>query len=485
MREAMAASLVTIAGLGVGGLYYAATKPGGRSWREHAWVGGRGKVVVKGTVEPGFEGVRDEFQASFEEGRDVASQLAVYHRGKLVVDLWAGDARIVSESGLADGPIAGDVVGVIYSCTKVAESLVMAMLADRGLLDFGAPIAQYWPDFAVNGKGSITVQQLMRHQAGLCALDETIPLEELTDTDKTRLSQRLAQQKPHWDVAAGNPTRQFYHATTRGLYASEIVRRVDPQRRTLGQFFREEVAEPLELPFFIGITPEERRRSRIMCLLGPNPSMLWKHIFQSFASSKEMRMRLTGGDPHDVLEDWEAANLRNILSRALRGDMKHNKLTAKSLVGVVQDITSVKDPSTSKGAVMQAIELPSANGIANARAMAKLAALMATAAGPDNPLFKTEAARQQALEVGPKLLDEGLNMEIAYTSAGWGFERFLPNFIGWAGAGDAVMQWSEEYGGVGFGLLPTLTYGRVHKPRGVRLMKAVVQAAGTAGQSRL
>lgn len=461
-----------------------AAKPGGRSWRDHICRGCRGRVVVQGVVSPGFEGVRDELEASFREGRDVAAQLAVYHRGKLVVDLWAGDARVVSASGVIEGPIDGGDVGVIYSCTKVVESLVMAMLADRGLVDFDAPIAAYWPEFAEGGKGSITVKQLMRHQAGLCALDEPVPLDELTDSDKTRLSQRLAKQEPNWDVSAGQPARQFYHAVTRGLYSSEIVRRVDPQGRTLGQFFRAEVAEPLGLPLFIGITPEEQRRSRTMCLIGPHPSMIWKHLFQSCASSRSMRARLMCGDPHDALEDWEAANLRNILSRTSRGDMKQTKLTVRSLSGAVQGITSVKDPSTAKGAAMQAVELPSANGIANARAMANLAALMARPASPDNPLFKTEAARQQALEAGPKMLDEGINMEIAYTSAGWGVERFLPTFMGWAGAGDAVMQWSEEYGGIGFGLLPTLTYGRVHKPRGVRLMKAVVRAAEAAERNR-
>merc|ERR1712190_278709 len=105
-------------------------------------------------------------------------------------------------------------------------------------------------------------------------------------------------------------------------------------------------------------------------------------------------------------------------------------------------------------------------------------------AGPAHPLFQNESARQQALESSQVMLDEVLNMPIAYTCAGWGVDRFLPGFIGWAGAGDAVMQWSEELE-VGFGYLPSMMYSRTQKPRGLRLMRATEQAIRALPRSKL
>lgn len=494
------------------GLKAGSTKPARRSWRRHLFRGTAIQVKIRGMVKPGYELVREEFEASFREEREAAAQLAVYHRGELVVDLWAGEAEVLVAVGLADGAgcsspqsrvasstrassstsvssrhnlqthsvptalrvIDGEDAGVVFSVSKVAESLVIAMLVDRGHLEFSAPIARYWPEFAEHGKAAITVEQLMRHQAALCALDEPIPLEELQDPDTTRLSARLARQSPNWSLAT-QPVRQFYHAVTRGFYASELVRRVDPKRRTLGQFFQEEVASLLDgSPFYIGITADQRQRTNLIRLEKPPPSMLVKSLAQALSP--------IGSDTHDKLEDWEAAHFRGMLTRALRCDMKRTKLSIRSLVGVVKGITDVADPSTVKGAALQAVELPSANGIANARAMAKLASLLAAPVGAKNSLFQNERARREALEAGPKLLDEGTSMEIAYTRAGWGADRFLPGFFGWAGSGDAVLQWCNEHGGIGLGYLPTMAYGRVQKPRGLRLMRAVERAIEGMGR---
>ena len=204
-----------------------------------------------GFVTPGFESVKDVFAASFLEGREFGAQLAVFHNGNLVVNLAGGSAFMQGSVGDREKEILQttepDFVGPIFSCTKVAESVVIAMLVDRGLLDLKMPISFYWPEFAVNGKENITVRQLMRHQAGVAALDEPVPLYELEEGKHMELAERLAQQPVNWVVPpddghkspqpleekiqtkAGVTThtakiKQLYHSVTRGLYASELCR---------------------------------------------------------------------------------------------------------------------------------------------------------------------------------------------------------------------------------------------------------------------
>jgi CubicO group peptidase (beta-lactamase class C family) len=117
------------------------------------------------------------------------------------------------------------------------------------------PVASYWPEFAQNGKERVTVRQLLAHQAGLCAIDEPLTAAKLGDLDG--LAGVLARQRPAW--APG--TRQGYHALSLGWYEGELIRRVDPQHRSLGRLFAEEVAEPLGLEFYFGLPsgiPSER-----------------------------------------------------------------------------------------------------------------------------------------------------------------------------------------------------------------------------------
>ena len=109
---------------------------------------------------------------------------------------------------------------------------------------------EYWPDFAQNGKGAVTVRQLLSHEAGLVWIDEPLRPEDMRDLD--HVSRALARQKPAWEPG----TRHGYHAMTIGLYMQELIRHVDPAHRTLGRFFAEEIAKPLEIEFYIGLPPE-------------------------------------------------------------------------------------------------------------------------------------------------------------------------------------------------------------------------------------
>ncbi|MFI5309791.1 MAG: serine hydrolase domain-containing protein [Gemmatimonadales bacterium] len=197
---------------------------------------------VGGMVAPGFEEVRAEFERNFAERGEIGAAVAAYWRGEKVVDLWGGRR---SPSG--DAPWDEDTMVVVMSTTKGLAAMTLALANARGWLDYDAPIVRYWPEFAQNGKGAITVRQLLAHEAGLVLLDEPLTIEKLRDLDS--VARLLARQKPAWPPG----TRHGYHAMTIGLYMQEIIRHVDPAHRTLGQFFKEEIAGPLQLEFYIGL----------------------------------------------------------------------------------------------------------------------------------------------------------------------------------------------------------------------------------------
>ena len=212
---------------------------------------------VCGRVAPGFEEVRAEFERNFTERGEIGAAVAAYWRGEKVVDLWGG-----SRSLDGGAPWQEDTLVVVHSTTKGVSAMTLAVANARGYLDYEAPIARYWPEFAQRGKERITVRQLLAHEAGLVCLDEDLSIDRLRDLDD--VARLLARQKPAWPPGA----RHGYHAMTIGLYMQEILRRVDPAHRTLGSFFQEEIARPLGLDFYIGLPPEipARRLATILPL---------------------------------------------------------------------------------------------------------------------------------------------------------------------------------------------------------------------------
>jgi CubicO group peptidase (beta-lactamase class C family) len=208
------------------------------------------KSRIAGFVAPGFEGVRAEFERNFRERDEIGAAVAAYWRGEKVVDLWGGRRTPDGEE-----PWERDTMVVVMSTTKGMAAMTLAVANARGWLDYDAPVARYWPEFAQNGKEAVTVRQLLGHEAGLVLLDEELSLEKLRDLDY--LAGVLARQKPAWPPGSAHG----YHTLTIGLYMQEIVRHVDPAHRSLGRFFREEIAEPLGVDFHIGLPhgiPDER-----------------------------------------------------------------------------------------------------------------------------------------------------------------------------------------------------------------------------------
>lgn len=280
---------------------------------------------VSGYIKPEFEAVREAFIENFERRHEIGAACSVYHRGEKVVDLWGGVRdRETNE------PWEEDTMCIIASATKGLAALAMALAQSRRLFDYDDRISRYWPEFAQNGKGGITIRQLLAHQAGLYALDERI--DTRVEIDLERLKMILARQKPAWEPG----TRQAYHAITLGFYESEILRRTDPEHRSLGRYFHEEIALPLGLDFYIGL-PEEIPNSRIARVHLATPT-------RSAALQAPRRLMI------------DAANPRSRISRALWGDLPEDK----------------------ERVYPRNVEVPSGGGIGTARAIAKAYGVFAT-----------------------------------------------------------------------------------------------------------
>ncbi|QVI19573.1 beta-lactamase family protein [Nocardia tengchongensis] len=184
---------------------------------------------VHGTADPRFDSAVKTFARVLAGRRGNGGALAVYEHGQPVVDVHAGSADAHGTAWTAD------TGAMVYSASKGVSATVLARLADRGLLDYNAPVAEYWPEFAAHGKGSITVTELLSHRAGLSALPATTPGEVL---DHELMEARLAAAKP--DHLLGKP---IYHALTIGWLMNGLARAITGHDMT--RLYRSEVAEPL------------------------------------------------------------------------------------------------------------------------------------------------------------------------------------------------------------------------------------------------
>jgi CubicO group peptidase (beta-lactamase class C family) len=200
---------------------------------------------VDGHVEPGFEPVADEFVRNFTQRRELGAACAAYLGGQKVVDLWGGHSDRARRRRWRE-----DTLVVVFSTSKGLAAMAVALAHSRGLIDYDERVATYWPEFAQAGKEAITVRQLVAHQAGLCAVHGRLDPAILADFDE--LARILARQRPAWKPG----TRHGYHAISLGFYESELIRRVDPDRRSLGRFFADEIAAPLGLEFYFGVPPD-------------------------------------------------------------------------------------------------------------------------------------------------------------------------------------------------------------------------------------
>jgi CubicO group peptidase (beta-lactamase class C family) len=386
-------------------------------------------VEVGGNVEPGFEGVRDAFANNFEQHGEVGATYAFYVDGTQVVDLWGGER---SDTGAR---YEGDTLQVVFSSTKGAAAACAHLLAQRGDLDLDAPVVRYWPEFGQAGKEHIPVRWLLTHQAGLPTIDAQLTRDEALAWEP--VIHALEVQAPYWEPGVAHG----YHAITYGHLVGEVVRRVDG--RSLGTFFHEEFAEPLGLEFWIGLPAELEPRVAPM-----------------------IPMDMSGASLADML------GADSLLVRAL------------NLNGALGDELG----ATANHRDFHAAEIPAANGIANARSLARFYAglIGGVEGGPSEAMLaadQIEVARAlQTSGMDQVLSMPGLDVESTIALGFWSASPFAPmgglHAFGHYGAGGSVGFADPEHQVAGGYVMSKMGLGVSGDPRSSALIRASYEAAG-------
>jgi CubicO group peptidase (beta-lactamase class C family) len=302
------------------------------------------EIEIHGYCDERFLNVKEVFAENFKLGLDVGASFAATLQGQFVVDLWAGYADAAKTR-----PWEEDTLINVFSTTKIMATICTLMLVDRGLLDLDAPVAQYWPEFAQNGKEELPVRYLLSHTAGLSGWTEEFPMEGLYDWNLCVT--KLAAQKPWWKPG----TKSGYHLVTFGYLLGEIVRRITG--KSIGTFFREEVTTPLNADFHIGLAEENDPR---VAELIPAKLPLFFKIF---------------GSP--------------LFRKFLSFNIAVKSLTRPNMFKIV-DATRTR--------AWRAAEIPAANGHGNARSIARIGAALACGGELDGVSILSSSIIEQALE---------------------------------------------------------------------------------------
>jgi CubicO group peptidase (beta-lactamase class C family) len=380
-------------------------------------------MTINGWAATEFELVLDEFARNFDERDEVGAAVSVYVDGQPVVDAWGGVADTRTNT-----PWDEFTIVLVYSSTKGVTAVCLNAMIERGWIDPEAPVAQYWPEFAANGKEAITVGQALSHQAGLPFVEGEFSLDEALTWDT--MTTALAGQKPIWPPG----TKHGYHMRTYGWLAGEIARRADPKHRSLGTFFRQEIARPLGLDFWIGL-PEELE-PRVARLVPPKT---------------------------DLTEALKAFGDDLLLARVFSNPGGHFRY---------DDMWNTR--------ALHAAEMPSSNGIGDARSLARLyASCVGDVDGIRTLQPETVAAAAVERACGK---DEVLMMDSCF---GLGFmlgrsfgAANTPGAIGHAGAGGSLAFADPEHR-LGFGyVMNDLRFDPQGDPRSESLVRAVYDVLG-------
>jgi CubicO group peptidase (beta-lactamase class C family) len=398
-------------------------------------------MSIQGQVGRGFEAVRDAFAENFARRRELGGACAAYQDGEKVVDLWGGVRNRQTGEPWEEGTMV-----VVHSATKGLAAMTLAIAHSRGWLDYDERVCAYWPEFAQHGKERITVRQLLGHQAGLFAIDEPVDRSVVADLD--RLAVILARQKPAWEPG----TRQAYHALTLGFYENELLRRIDPRHRSLGQFFQDEIASPLGLDLYLRL-PEAIPNSRLATIAPPG------------------RIRMLLGFPlHFTLE---AMNSRSNLHRAIA-------INPGTAVYVDRHRVYARD-----------LEVPSGNAVGTARAIARVYGVFAT--GGHELGLRQETLDQLAAPAIPPtrgFYDECMKVDGARFSLGfmkpstvWPFGSGVSSF-GSPGAGGSL-GFADPAAGIGYAYVTSQSgTSLTGDPRDVALRSALYSALHLDAASR-
>jgi CubicO group peptidase (beta-lactamase class C family) len=388
-------------------------------------------------VAPGFEPVKRVYEREMRTLAEENTQLCVYYRGERVVDLWASTTN--------DTGFSADSIVNVFSSGKSLESIAIAWLVGRGLLDYEAKLADFWPEFAAHGKGELTVAELMRHEAGLAAFDTSLDAGDLLPENikLNRVGSVIEGQRQRFRKGEGRARE--YHAITRGWIVNELFRRVDPRGRTVGEFLNEEISTPLEADVMIGVKESELGRVARVSPLG--------FVFQLLQSLKP---RFLGRKIKH--------NFFQILGRLLRLIPSLRHATTRRAPAPYREMKGIgyfNEPVVAMG------ETPSAAANCSARGLAKIAAVLSAGGTWEGREYLSREA-WKAMHEHPvagsigfgitHFTQGGVNRFIEAGRGSSGLERAFnvgrEGFYGWMGLGGSIFQWHPEHE-IGFGFVPT------------------------------
>ncbi len=254
-------------------------------------------LLIDGKCDPAFAGVRDVFSQHFADGLEIGARVSVIVDGTVVADLWGGHTDQDRTKPWTDSTLVN-----VWSSTKGVVALAAHVLAERGLLDFDAPVARYWPEFAAAGKEELPVRYLLSHRAGLAGFSDPTTEEDLLDWEL--VTSRLAAMSPWWEPG----TVSGYHAMTYGYLVGEVIRRVSG--KSAGQFIRDELTLPLGADFHVGLAPEDD--ARVATLVQPELAMTSELAavlaqLEPVALATLANPRLTAGSANNV--GWRRAEI--------------------------------------------------------------------------------------------------------------------------------------------------------------------------------
>jgi CubicO group peptidase (beta-lactamase class C family) len=370
--------------------------------------------------------VREALECNFRKQDELGAAVAVTIDGEPVVDIWGGwmDERRAR-------PWERDTLVDVFSVGKAMAALCVLILVERGHVDLDAPVSRYWPEFAAGGKDGVTVRMLLGHRAGLPAVRRTLP--ELAKYDWEAVVSALAEEEPWWEPGQGHG----YHVNTFGFLTGELVRRTSGA--TIGSFFKREVADPLGADFHFGFGPEHDPRTAEYLFAGQS----------SRVSSQGAEEEVAGAD-----EDR-----RFLLNRVY--------LNPPGLSGI----------GTVNTRAWRAAEIPSANGHATARAIARIYSALAA----DGTVDGTRLIGAETIEEAIQPASEGIDLVLGRPSRfGLGFqltqpERPLgpnPRSFGHFGVGGSV-GFADPDAGLAFAYAMNRSGPRWQNPRNRALIEAV------------
>ena len=338
--------------------------------------------MVSGHCDEKFDEARELFSQSIESGYELGAAIAIEIEGEKVLDLWGG-----VDSALEGTKWQKDTIVNVFSTTKGMAAICLLQLVEQGKLDLDLPVSTYWPEFAQEGKESIPVRYLLCHKSGLCGVRK--PLDQGAFCNWELICNELASQKPLWEPG----TAHGYHAITYGHLVGEVLRRIDG--RTIGNYFKEEIAAPLNLDFWIGLPDSEFSRVTNM-----NPSKPGPMQFLFPLILKLPRVLVPG--PMKFLLDF--------------GDTETPTGAAFSNPPMQMDPEKGMEANTKK---WRNAEIPAANGHGTARAIAKIYGVLANGGSRDG----VHVLKPETIEMARQTQSDGRDLVLGgiHSRFGLGF----------------------------------------------------------------